>query len=89
VGRRFTTLAPLSLSAAITSYPTSFPFPATATMENIIILHHDLMFYLIIIVCFVVWMLAAAVLHHTRYSFRETYNPRKIYHARNRVLEYV
>jgi len=54
VGRRFTSLAPLSLGSVIISYPTSFPFPATATMENIIILHHDLMFYLIIIVCFVV-----------------------------------
>ena len=58
-------------------------------MENIIILHHDLMFYLGLIVIFVVWMLSAAVIHHTRYSFKETYNPRKIYRAQNLILEYI
>lgn len=88
-GRQFSTLTQFSLIASITQYPTSFPFPATATMENIIILHHDLMFYLGLIVIFVVWMLSAAVIHHTRYSFKETYNPRKIYRAQNLILEYI
>ena len=54
MGQRFTVLPALLASSAIAHYPTSFPFPATGTMESIIILHHELMCYLIIIVIIVV-----------------------------------
>ena len=43
-------------------YQLTFQDPATAGMEGIIDLHHEIMFYIILIVTFVFWMLVRVVM---------------------------
>jgi cytochrome c oxidase subunit 1 len=52
---------PFFLLDAAVPWQVNFQTPATAIMEKIVDLHHDIMFFLIIVVTFVSWMLARIV----------------------------
>jgi hypothetical protein len=63
----------------------NFQTPATAIMEKIVDLHHDLMFFIIAIVVFVSWMLGRMLYF---YNSENTATPRVAF-AHHTVLEII
>jgi cytochrome c oxidase subunit 1 len=63
----------------------NFQTPATAIMEKIVDLHHDLMFFIIVIVVFVSWMLGRMIYF---YNAENTATPRVAF-AHHTVLEII
>ena len=65
-----------SLADAPTPWQMGFQDPATANMEGIIDLHHDICFFLLVILVLVLWLGARIVnsFHYTKQSMPERFN---------------
>lgn len=64
--RRFGFISLGLIFDAATPWQMNFQTPATAIMEKIVDLHHDVMFFLVVIVTFVTWMLGRTIYLYRR-----------------------